>query len=34
VRYGRIAFAPAWLWLALLLLTVLMVSCPQGSGGY
>ena len=35
VRYGRLALIPAWVWLSLLLLTALLVSCPAGgSGGY
>jgi hypothetical protein len=33
MRYGRLTLVPAWVWLSLLLLTALLVSCPSGSGG-
>ena len=29
----KIAALPAWVWLALLLLPALLVSCPGGGGG-
>jgi hypothetical protein len=33
VRYGRLALLPSWVWLSVLLMTVLLVSCPEGGGG-
>jgi hypothetical protein len=34
VRYGRLSFLPTWAWVSLLLMTVLLVSCPEAGGGY
>jgi hypothetical protein len=34
MRRRRIATFPAWVWLALILLPALLVSCPGGGGGY
>jgi hypothetical protein len=33
VRNVRLALLPTWLWLGLLLMTALLVSCPDGGGG-
>jgi hypothetical protein len=33
MRCGRLSFLPAWVWLSLLLLTTLLVSCPDGGAG-
>lgn len=33
MRERTLASLPAWVWLALLLLPALLVSCPGGGGG-
>jgi hypothetical protein len=32
--FPRSSIWPARIWIALLIMTVLLVSCPGGSGGY
>jgi hypothetical protein len=34
MRTGRLTLLPTWAWLSLLLMTALLVSCPDGGGGY
>jgi hypothetical protein len=34
MRFGRLALVPSWVWLSMVLITALLVSCPDGAGGY